>query len=133
MNAKTSNGNGGVVSIGAFNGLMTISSSSFTDLQVPNDQSTKKFEGSFLYSVTSTFALSMTSNSIQCQSSYVKQTIEDHLRLKKSSFGGALYLYYSSTTFLSSGNTFRYCYGTYRGGAMTIGHTTMTETSSKFY
>lgn len=125
-------GNGGIFAIENFNGLMTVSSSTFTSFSaIHNEATSQEYEGSLLYSTAKNFGLTMTSNSVQCYSSFANSTIQTHLDAQTSAIAGAFYVANALNGVTSSSNTVKYCYNAWRGAAFSLVSTSMTDTSSE--
>ena len=86
-----------------------------------------------LYATSKNFALTISSSTVQCYTSFNNDTAQAQIKAETSAIAGAIYIYNSISGITASNNLYRYCYNTWRGAIYSIGKTVMTETNSQYY
>jgi hypothetical protein len=104
-----------------FGGLVTITSSTFTTFSALNNDGSQPYQGSLLFSNATGFAMTITSSTIKCASTFTNATIQTNLDAETCSVAGAFYIYNSIVGIISTSNTYMYCQNARQGGIYSIG------------
>ena len=102
--------------------ILQITGSSFTGYS-------SSLSGSFLYSVATGLALTISTSTFDCTGS-AWTSLSSTLSVPTYSEGGSFYINGATTTVSSTSNTFKNCYTGDKGGAFSIVSSSLSDTSS---
>ena len=134
QSSSAQGGHGGVINIQAINCQVYINQCTFTGATAINDvRLNKQYEGSVLYSAYKDFSLLLQFSTITCINPYDYAVVLNAVNTGTSGIAGALYIANSISGVRTSTNTIKFCYNAFRGGAVSIVKTTLTDYNTYYH